>query len=433
MNARAVMAWVRANVFIVVFSVIMLAALVALPLVASRMNTSVRDTVESRIAKQRSLESLENTSVEIPQPGGRPPVTENALVNEQTLERYREVVEREKEDADRIAAAALEFNRKGRGVVMPEALPTSRLDPQILGRRWHDAIRDAWADLFTDVRASTARDASDVAAQLRRRERLFLTQTLQKDPSESLTAEEQQRLTEHLADARMGLYAEHANDVGFYLDASAREVPTFDIRRTYGLPELFEQQWRFWIVEDVLQAIADLNGAESVRVAPVKRVVALQVGAAAPPSAGAPAGGGRAPRGGGAQPAVPTPMPIDARTEAPRDYAVSLTGRRSNGLYDVRVVTLDAVVETARLPELVDALARRNFMTVLDMTVEPADQFAAARDGYYYGNEPVSRVVMRVETIWFREWTSTFMPDATKQALGVPTPPPGGPGGEQQG
>ena len=416
MNGRQVLDWIRSNVFIVVFSAIMLAALVALPLVASRMNAGVRETVEQRLAEKRALEALEKTSIQIPQPGGRPPIAKTTLVNEQTLNRYLEVVEREKEDADRILAAALDFNRKDRRPVMDGALPDSTLDASVLGRNWHRAIGEAWERLFAEARAGLPADPVETAEQLRRRERLFLTQTLQKDPSEALTAEEQARLAEHLAGARLGLYAEHADDLGFYLDADARPVPVFDIRYTYSPDDLFAQQWEYWVVEDVLRAVADLNGTASVRVAPVKRVRSLVVEPAQAPSAGPAPGGGRG-RGGQA-PSGPAPMPIGA----------SAFG--SIGLNDVRNVDLDLVVETAKLPALVDALGRRNFMTVLDMAVEPEDAFAAAADGCFYGNEPVSRVRMRIETVWFREWTSPFMPAATKQALGVPAPVAGIPDGQ---
>ena len=51
---------------------------------------------------------------------------------------------------------------------------------------------------------------------------------------------------------------------------------------------------------------------------------------------------------------------------------------------------------------------------------EPADLFLAIRDGHFYGSKPVSRVELDLETIWFREWTTKFMPLELKQALGIP-------------
>ena len=45
LNARQVLAWVKANVFIVVFGVLMIAALVALPIVSGKLNADVKARV----------------------------------------------------------------------------------------------------------------------------------------------------------------------------------------------------------------------------------------------------------------------------------------------------------------------------------------------------------------------------------------------------
>jgi hypothetical protein len=81
------------------------------------------------------------------------------------------------------------------------------------------------------------------------------------------------------------------------------------------------------------------------------------------------------------------------------------------------------VVETARMPELFDALARRNFMTVLDVKVRPADPFLAASEGFIYGKNPVSEVDLVIESVWLREWTAPLMPAEVRTALGVGSAP----------
>ena len=109
----------------------------------------------------------------------------------------------------------------------------------------------------------------------------------------------------------------------------------------------------------------------------------------------------------------------------PLDYSVSFTGRHDNPLYDVRLVDLVIVVDSAKIPEVLDALARQNFMTVIaPVEVRALDLFTAMRDGYYYGTAPVSELTLTVETIWLREWTAQFMPSELKQALGIPIAAP---------
>ena len=78
------------------------------------------------------------------------------------------------------------------------------------------------------------------------------------------------------------------------------------------------------------------------------------------------------------------------------------------------------MVETAHIPAVMDALAQRNFITVIKSEIEPVNSFDALRDGYFYGDDPVSSLELELETIWFRQWMSPFMPDDVKQALGVP-------------
>ena len=72
------------------------------------------------------------------------------------------------------------------------------------------------------------------------------------------------------------------------------------------------------------------------------------------------------------------------------------------------------------IPAVMDALAQRNFITVLKSDIEPVDPFNDLHGGYFYGAEPVSSIELELETIWFRQWMSPFMPDDVKQALGIP-------------
>jgi hypothetical protein len=90
---------------------------------------------------------------------------------------------------------------------------------------------------------------------------------------------------------------------------------------------------------------------------------------------------------------------------------------------DVRYVNLDIVVETAPIPEVIDAIAQQNFMTVIWLRLNPVDSYEAARDGYYYGPEPVSHLSLQVETVWLRSWTAEHMPAATRSALGIMSTP----------
>jgi hypothetical protein len=205
--------------------------------------------------------------------------------------------------------------------------------------------------------------------------------------------------------------------------------------------QMFDWQWQYWIKHDILMGLHEANKPYgSVVDAPVKRLVALTVldgplpqapGAAetGPARGGSPGGFGPAGGGGrrgGRQPAAPqagrTGGGPDPSREVPLDYSVSFTGRTDNALYDVRIVELVVVVETAKIPEVFDALAGQNFITIIaPVQVASVDLYAAIRDGYFYGPAPVSELTLTLETIWLREWTAQFMPVELKQALGIPT------------
>ncbi len=75
------------------------------------------------------------------------------------------------------------------------------------------------------------------------------------------------------------------------------------------------------------------------------------------------------------------------------------------------------------MPEVFDALARYNFMTIVNASVAPVNLFDAIKSGYFYGSKAVSRLRLDLETVWFRAWTTEFMPPDLKAALGVPATP----------
>jgi hypothetical protein len=105
------------------------------------------------------------------------------------------------------------------------------------------------------------------------------------------------------------------------------------------------------------------------------------------------------------------------------DKSLSITGRASNDVYDVRIVECELVIATRGIPKVIDAIAQQNFMTVLDVKIRPANAFSAANGGFIYGIEPVSRVNIRLESVWLREWTADAMPSDLREALGIQSEP----------
>jgi hypothetical protein len=441
--------WIKGNVLIVVFGVVAFLALGAGWWFSSSLNADVRKQAEERAGKLNELNSVEKGTVTLNIPG-REPVTKSLVINRQVLDQYKEVSGKLRADADQVRKLALDLNRGDHRPIVDGVFP----EPPIAQRetapfKVHKALVAAYDDLLKSVNAGSPPLAEQVGEDLLRRESQFIQSTLKKAGRENLDPTELESLKQELIQNRLAIYGENAQRFTVYADASALEIPSPPANRKVSLGELFDWQWKYWITRDVLEAIeaasAAANGGTpgNVLKSPVKRVLSISIpdggfaARQAPPSASfggnAGFGGAADPNAGGgeaapvdgaaaAAPGVGVPQ-IDAAAEAQRDYAVSFTGRKTNPLYDVRQAEVVLVAETSRLPELFDALAKQNFITVLDTSVRPADPFSAASEGFIYGKAPVSIVRLKLESVWLREWMAPLMPPEVRAALGVQTAP----------
>lgn len=439
-----VLEWIKANVFIVVFAVLMLAGLVALPYFSSGMNVGVKDLVEKRSKLITQITSLEKTDVEPPR-ADRPVEGQPALVNENLLAAYTDLADVMRDDADQVFAAAEEFNRKNHAIFMNGVFPSMpSQQAEVLPSRFHGVMVSMYDGLLNTVKAGVPPTAAELAAELRRTEVNFIAQSVQKEGRDDLTEEELTELTKKLTEIRLIKNREHAEEIGLYLDRDvALFIEGWDQSRIPGEGYMFQWNWEYWVVHDVLMALHKANEADqTVLAAPVKRVMNLKVInlPGVDRSSGSPGGaGGRAPGGksagaqgnagsarsssgdaGGAGGAGAAPDPKQPITP---QYAFSFTGRVSNALYDVLNVSLDIVVDSTRIPEVIDAISQENFFTVASLELEPVDSYAAAAQGYMYGSDPVCRLRLTLETVWLRSWTTEHMPDAVRSALVPPLPP----------
>ena len=78
------------------------------------------------------------------------------------------------------------------------------------------------------------------------------------------------------------------------------------------------------------------------------------------------------------------------------------------------------VVDTNRIPNILDTFAGYNFYTVIDLDLKPVDKFVALGEGYDYGPASVSQLTVVLESAWLRSWTTAYMPVGVKHTLGIP-------------
>ena len=97
----------------------------------------------------------------------------------------------------------------------------------------------------------------------------------------------------------------------------------------------------------------------------------------------------------------------------------SLSNRVSGGMFDVIKMRLRCIVDTQRIPEILNGFAKYNFLTVVDLDLRPVDKFEALANGFDYGPASVSELTVVLESVWLRSWTTQYMPKEVKQILGI--------------
>jgi hypothetical protein len=446
-DAQKAQAWVKDNLLLVVLGSASVAALAGGYFAADMMTAGVMEEAQSKAARMTELKDLERTQVTLEVPG-QAPFSQNAIVNQKLLEEYQARIETLRKDSVQVREFAVERNRGGHQPIM--SLRLQKGDPALeqIHLDFFDAVSASYGKLLSDARLGSVPDEAEVQAFLVRRKEQFIASDLKKGPTEQLNAQEAEALARELGNARLQAYNEAARDFAMYADADTLRVPTSPFKKDAPdviLQSLWRQQWEFWVLSDILAALAQVNGPDAnVQTAAVKRIDEVRfvgpIGAGgAAPSGAAPAGGdGAAPAmdgsmgdgsmgdgltgdgmGGGMAMGM-TGTPIDpAMPVALDNFAASFTGRRTNQLYDVFATDVTFVCETARIPQVFDALAKQNFITITMASIRPEDPFEAAEEGYIYGPQHVSIVRLRLESVWLREWTGPLMPDPVRKKLGT--------------
>lgn len=466
-QVESALLWVKGNTMIVTFCAVAVLVPAGAFFAQGIMGEGVQKKAQERAELFSKVAAAKNESFSLPVPGGEA-IALTGRPSAELLSNYELAMNGLEADATRIAAAAREFNQGSSGKPKhAPALARKNFPAYAAGSPAADRVRfemvdtlaKSYSDLLTAVRAGSPPESSNVGEAIVAQEKRLIRSDFQADSRSALSGDKIKQLDEKLGKFRIAQYADAAKGFAMYADLSAFEVPskplvqrlrvkTKDERAAHD-KLLFELQWKFWIASDIMRAFALANAdSASLLNAPLKRVVSLKVqpaevagaasqasgeasemggdeAAAAEAPAEAPVDGATADAGAtdaGAAPVAEPPLgtpAIDIAQTVNREYSKRYTGRVSNGVYDVRLVDVAFIAETSKLPAIFDALARQNFMTVTNVRLAPADPFAAARDGFLYGAEPVSQVSATIETIWLREWTAEHMPAAVRTALGI--------------
>ncbi|MCH7527217.1 MAG: hypothetical protein IID39_07255 [Planctomycetes bacterium] len=174
--------------------------------------------------------------------------------------------------------------------------------------------------------------------------------------------------------------------------------------------DMWDAQVSLWIQEDVVESLARLNDetAEALRAAgkrpwvgnlPVKEVIEVSV----------------------------SKYVLSHLDQAD----VSLTGKdgvftknESNELYEVVHFTVILVVDARDIPAVIEAISKDKFHTLLNLRWEynPSSLVSLRMDGKIYGPEPVVRLVMDFETVFFGDIYRRIMPGINLGEIGRSRP-----------
>ena len=446
MNTKKVIALLRANLWSLLTLVLSLGIGGGAVVWASGEREKVESTLAERAKVVNQLDGFHRGNLDVSISGNNI-VSGSGVPTSELIQEVNAQVERSNAYAEAFVADAESFHLRNRKPFNTELFPEPPSSKrEVIPETFHGQMASAYAQLEAEVSAVKPLGEKELVDKLRARRRMYLG-GLDEIPQENL---EDYRVA--MSEQRVSSLRDRAMEGGVYLDDAATAFPPYEQTKSYALGELYLWQWDYWVREDILRALTANNRPEGVFENPVKRIrriapepISSSQGGSDQPGPGGMGMGGGAPGGGGVGGG---PDSLDQPIN--KDLSYSLTGRQSNGVWDVRPVDILMVVETARLPEIIDELTRENFFTVLDVSLTPLDSFAALAEGCYYGSAPVSDVAIRLETVWFRSLhqdrskapaatgstddfnvgaeaqVSWWMPTDLRKALGIPVTDPMG-------
>lgn len=397
--------WFKGNWPIVVLGVVTVAALPTLWYFSSQWNNKLVQQLQEQVSKDYTSVSSAKVQYNVLSLTGEPLLARNVEVNRDLTSAYQAIGTQLTAESGKVGQTAVAFNQhKGTDrefkVLIDGIFPQpAEFEERLKPNQFVAAYSRAHGDLLKVVKAGMPPAPAELAQQLADLDLQKREQYRQEHGAGELDTAARAALAEELLAFRISAYQRRASEIQVYADASVfDDVPAGPLEKPPTLAKTWDWQEKFWIHSDVAYAIAEANGDSNGRGVPgsvVKRIFKVSV----KPSRMVYSGDGN-----------PSAATFEAGMDKPpQDFGFSITGRVSgpgsnNKWYDVRTVTLDLMVDSRRLPEFIDALAKTNFMTVTRLElarVEIMDDIAA---GFYYGENEIVRATMDVETIWFREW-----------------------------
>jgi len=459
------MRFVKAQLFLIVCGLVVLLALASLYWPISTSRAALEDQMNSRLTFGRQAVELDAIPYQIP---GSSDVNQKGPVTDKLISVKNLIINKvaqQAEEINQLVSRDNELHRVVNGVPLLGNVPQNNYLPKLardsmdfkveygaIYKRWLGLLLKGAEDPGSNFNVYTEgappsmaeidklikdEEAQKVAAA----PRLSTGQVIQPVAAQ-MNAREKAMFIRSTVSDRAKRVAMYVTPDAFQIRPCASEDKAPDER------QIFEALVDSWVQQDIVDAILSINkNSRSVENSAIKRLELIAIGAdsaKAEPSGSVSSVGalpGTLANSGpwyvlqGATGAAPTGMaaaPGAGASGAQIDFSKSMTGRvsvaRADGRYDVAHVKVILDLNPSSLNRFIAALYQQNNgYTVLSIPrVDAVDPFDAASKGYLYGQEPVVRVEMVVESLFFRRWTEPLMPDSIKNELGIPLAKPGG-------
>jgi hypothetical protein len=438
-GVKKVLAWLKVNWPIVLCSLVILSALPAGIIIGGSFQQKLVDDVKNTVDADFKELNNDKMTYDIPAPipgqpkfdfSGQPP---NAKIIDEFSAKRKELAGQ----LGSVAGQAVEFNR-GDHVPLIEGFfpdpPTAAYQKRAEFTKAFLALGDK---LVAMVKGGSPPDQKVLLENLK----TYVKQQLTKASTEmgvsdkDVPAARKLQIRGELIKLRADAYRAGAQNIQLYIERP--EIAAIPVRppdRDFDMRQAWDSQEQAWMLQDLFKAIRSVNEkaqndpdatrfGRGVPASVVKRIMHIEIDPH--PFFGlvnqaSDSEDPLAPKD--TAPAGPIVVQIDQRRVSGRASGPSI----KNNAFDVRKLNCNLVVSTERLPRLLDELVATNFITAIVANVSQVDVRNQLDLGYYYGDEHVVKVDLRLEWCWLREWTGPLMPADVKKMVGYKEPAPAG-------
>lgn len=414
--------WVKANFLLVLLATVSVAALGGGWWFQDEFRTTLAEEASTYAGKGAELARLQTGEFTITIPGSEP-MTQRGVVNEALVTAVKQLMgQGGGSDSAVIRADAVARNRGAHESVVNLRIPAKSPERESVHQDFFKELGKQYDALLLEVDAGSPPSDEDVTIKLQRRQGRFAQNDLKKAADATLTTEERSQLQPVLVSHRLGLYSEVAQSKGIYCEAQDIGMPNeqpakADFKRMWAL------QWQLWVAQDIVRACKSVNATNKIPDAPIKRITRVQflgpvLGGVVTTSDDSSSSAAESDPAASGSEGVAPGLAINPSAPVTMDqFGVSRKGWTTNQLYDVFSARVTLIVETTKIPQISNAFSKQNFIVMTDVKIRPVDPFAAANEGFIYGNQALSELTLTMESAWLREWTGPLMPDDIRKQL----------------